>query len=126
MYIVYISGSCARLGPSLGRGHRVVEARKNSGFRVPHRPSDEVFPPVDALLYAEFLLRDPLMRPPFLPHAEARGAGDLTRAEEGAQGHRAADSGHNGVHLSGMEMRDKSTEEPGKGRSVAPSALGNY
>jgi hypothetical protein len=86
-----------------------------------------VFPPVDALLHAELLLRDPLMRPPFLPHAEARGAGDLTRAEEGAQGHCAADSSHNGVHLSGMETQDKSAEEPAKGvRSVAPTALGNY
>ena len=67
------------------------------------------------------------MRPPFLPHAEARGAGDLTRAEEGAQGHCAADSSHNGVHLSGMETQDKSAEEPAKGmRSVAPTALGNY
>ena len=126
MYIVYISGSCARLGPSLGRGHRVVEARENGGLRVPHSPSDEVFPPVDAFLYAELLLRDPLMCPPILPHAEARGAGNLTRAEEGANGHRAADGGHDRVHLSGMETRDTSAEQPGKGaKSVAPSALGN-
>ena len=85
-----------------------------------------MFPPVDALLYAELLLRDPTMGP--LPSFHTRKPGELenlTRAEEGAKGHRAADSGHDRVHLSGMETRDTSAEQPDKGVKSVEAALGS-
>jgi hypothetical protein len=87
--------------PSLGRGHRVVKARKDRGLHSPHGRPHEVLSPLSTLANAIFRLRDTLVRPPIFPHAEAGGAGDLTRAEEGAQADRATDGDHDGVHLKG-------------------------
>ena len=98
MYIVYILDLALDWGPHLGEVIASLRPGKIAGFvsLIARRTKC-------SLQLTPSFTR---ISPPGSPHAPSLpstrgspGAGDLTRAEEGAQGHRAADSGHNGYTL---------------------------